>query len=57
MLRGSGVGLRLIRGKEGVRWERVDDGIGGKLGMMLLGVGGCGLYVVCVAAPLYEKLV
>jgi hypothetical protein len=30
---------------------------GGKLGMMLLDVGGCGLYVVCVVALLYEGLV
>ena len=57
MLRGSEAGLKLIRGKEGARWERVGDGKGGKLGMMLLGVGGCGLYVVCVVALLYEGLV
>jgi hypothetical protein len=57
MLRGSGVGLRLIRGIEVVRWERAGDGIGGKLEMTLLGVGGCGLYVVCVVALLYEGLV
>jgi len=35
----------------------VGDGKGGKLGMMLWGVGGCGLYVVCVVALLYEGLV
>jgi len=30
MLRGSGEGLKLIIGTEGVRLERVGDGIGGK---------------------------
>jgi len=57
MLRGSGEGLKLIRGTEVVRLERVGDGIGGKSGMMLWDVGGCGLYVVCVAGPVYEGLV
>ena len=57
MLKGSGVGLMLIKGIEEVRWERAGDGIGGKLGMTLLGVGGCGLYVVYVVGSLYEKLV
>ena len=57
MLRGSGEGLKLIRGTEGVRLEREGDGIGGKLGMMLLDVRGYGLYVVYVVDPLYETLV